>query len=58
MSKCPQCGSPLEFVRNCVIEDDYVPKYPLRNARSLPRKTRKRPAVLCTGCEFAEELVQ
>jgi hypothetical protein len=57
--RCPECGSRLELDPACVIEEPYVPKYPLRSLDPMnyPRRTRIAPAALCTGCEFCIEVV-
>lgn len=52
---CPECGAALEIVRQCRMEETYVPKYPDRFA-PLPRRTRIVNAGLCPRCEFGIEI--
>lgn len=53
---CPECGGKLTIDPACVISTPYFPIYPIRG-QELPRFERTAPAALCTGCEFAIEIV-
>lgn len=54
--RCPECGAALNLERNVRIEEDYVPKYPRRNATTLPRRIRIGLVAFCSGCEFVHEV--
>ena len=50
---CPWCGAPLE--RHTGLMADPVIS-PYRDGRPVPPKKRLTTFVLCTGCEYGEEV--
>lgn len=52
---CPDCGGRLELDTQCVIDEEFCPKYPRRD-QPLPRRQRTAVVTLCTECEFCLEV--
>lgn len=54
--RCPQCSSELDVQRDVLVDEPYIPKYPLRN-EPLPRRKRVAKLVaFCNGCEYVKEI--
>lgn len=47
---CPDCGSPLQFVRDAINEPVITP------LGRIERRTRPAAFVACTGCEYCAEV--
>lgn len=55
--RCPQCGAPLEIIKNGIVSEPFAPRYPLRH-EPLPRRERLGTYALCTGCDFGVEITR
>jgi hypothetical protein len=56
-ARCPECGGVLQVERQCRIERPMMVPFDQRRDAPAPRKVFIGAAALCTGCEYAIEIV-